>query len=267
VAPVRLTALYESFLLTPRLGPGVCPTCFNLIGAYDHCFACARQEAVLSALLPISYSVGHEQLHGALAGYKRIGGPGSRVLGIELATVLWRFLERHEDCLARAAGVPRFEVVATVPSSDPVRDEAHPLRWIVGELCAPTRERYQRLLYRSAAETSEREFSPTKYLTNRDLRGEHVLLIDDTWTTGASSQSAAAALRAAGSGTVAAVAIGRHVNRDWGQNDQRLRGLPAFDWHSCAVCAQGVGVGALRERSYSPRVSKATALPSEATAP
>jgi hypothetical protein len=252
VAPVRLTALYERFLLTPLRGPGVCPTCFNLTGPYDRCFACTRQGAVLRALLPISYSVGHEQLHGVLAGYKRIGGSGARVLSIELATLLWRFLERHEGCLARAAGVPRFELVTTVPSSDSVRDESHPLRWIVGELCAPTRERYERLLHRFWTEVAEREFSPTKYLTQRDLRGEDVLLIDDTWTTGASAQSAAAALLAAGSGTVAAVVIGRHVNRDWGQNDQRLRALPAFDWNECALCAQRATLGSLVSEATAP---------------
>jgi hypothetical protein len=238
MAPTRsLTALYESFLVTPRRGPHVCPLCFNLTGSYDRCLPCARQEAVLAAVLPISYSVGHEGLHAALAGYKRVDGSGARVLGIELAAILWKFLERHEPCLSRSVGVEHFDVVTTVPSGDPVRDPSHPLPWIVGELCAATRGRYQRLLHRSPVALSEREFSEAKYLTSGDLRGEDVLLIDDTWTTGASAQSAAAALRAAGSGTVAAVVIGRHINREWGRNDQHLQALPPFDWDQCALCA------------------------------
>jgi predicted amidophosphoribosyltransferase len=237
MAPVRsLTALYEDFLLTPRGGPGVCSRCFNLTGGYDQCFSCTRQEPVLDALVPISYSVAHEQLHAALAGYKRVDGVGARLLGIELAAVLWRFLAGHERCLARAAGSDGFEIVTTVPSSDPVRDEAHPLRWIVGELVASTRSRHERLLTRSRAEAPSREFSPSRYLTARSLLGEDVLLIDDTWTTGASAQSAAAALRAAGCGAVGAVVIGRHVNREWGNNDERLRGLPDFHWGQCALC-------------------------------
>lgn len=237
MAPSRsLTALYQSFLLTPRPGTQVCPTCFNLIGSSDHCFPCARQQAVLAAVLPISYSVGHEQLHSALAGYKRVEGAGSRVLGIELAAVLWRFLDAHESCLTSQTGVERFEIITTVPSSDALRDETHPLAWIVGELCAATRERYERLLQRSRVAVAPREFNPAKYMTRRDLRGEDVLLIDDTWTTGASAQSAAAALRAAGSGTVAAVVLGRHVNREWGLNDRHLQALPAFRWDRCALC-------------------------------
>ena len=64
-----------------------------------------------------------------------------------------------------------------------------------------------------------------------------MLLIDDTWTTGANAQSAAAALKAAGAGPVAAVVIGRHLNRKWHQNDRRLRGITRpFDWGRCALC-------------------------------
>ena len=85
------------------------------------------------------------------------------------------------------------------------------------------------------------EFDPAKYLTSRRLEGEAVLLIDDTWTTGASAQSAAASLVSAGAGTVAAVVIGRHINREWGDNDARLRALPRFGWDTCALCAATAG--------------------------
>ena len=71
------------------------------------------------------------------------------------------------------------------------------------------------------------------------LASEPVLLIDDTWTTGANAQSAAAALKRAGAGPVAAVVIGRHLNRGWGSNDSQLNGLPKpFDWDHCVRCKQ-----------------------------
>jgi orotate phosphoribosyltransferase len=69
-----------------------------------------------------------------------------------------------------------------------------------------------------------------------------VLLVDDTWTTGANAQSAAAALKRAGAGAVAAVVIGRHVNRDWNDNDRRLRQIPTpFDWSRCMFCPRRDG--------------------------
>lgn len=235
---LELTALYENFMLGPRRGAGVCSTCFNFTDGYELCYACAHGQAWLDAVAPISYSVAREQLHHALASYKRLSGDVSRRLGAELAAVLWRFLAEHERCVARSAGMASFDLVTTVPSGERERDEHHPLRWIVGELVGPTRRRHERLLRRSQLETGSRELDPRKYTVVRDLGGESVLLIDDTWTTGASAQSAAAALKAAGAGPTAAVVIGRHLNREWHRNDQRLRGIVRpFDWSRCAFCA------------------------------
>jgi hypothetical protein len=192
---------------------------------------------VIDVMAPISYSVAHEQLHHALASYKRLSGIVARRLSVQLAALLWRYLAAHEDCLAHAAGGSEFPIVTSVPSGDPTRDEAHPLRWMVAEAVGLTRDRHRRLLRRSRFDVAPRAFSREKYVSEPSLSGEPVLLIDDTWTTGANAQSAAAALKAAGAGSVAAVVIGRHVRRDWHHNDQHLRALPAFDWRACGLCA------------------------------
>src|SRR5205823_12623199 len=107
-----------------------------------------------------------------------------------------------------------------------------------GELVGPTRDRHQRLLLPSDQPAQAHEYSRDRYTTARSFDGEPILLIDDTWTTGANAQSAAAALRAAGAGPVAAVVIGRHLNREWHENDRRLRGITLpFDWDHCVLCA------------------------------
>jgi predicted amidophosphoribosyltransferase len=231
----ELTELYGNFMLGPRPGPGVCDVCFTFTEGHDRCFVCGQQNSSLDAVAPISYSVAGGQLHHALAGYKRLQGEVGRRLQVELAAVLWRFLADHEACVARDAAAMSFDVVTTVPSSSRERDESHPLRRIVGELVRPTRERYERLLTRSAADLPERAFDPRKYDVARPLAGEAVLLIDDTWTTGSGAQSAAAALREAGAGPVAAVVIGRHLKPDWRENDRRLHTIAApFDWSTCA---------------------------------
>jgi hypothetical protein len=162
-------------------------------------------------------------------------------------------VKTHERCVLAAARTTwacagnqkpaswsgqRFELVTTVPSDDRQRDERHPLRWLVGEVVAPTSDRHERLLTRSERAVDSRTFNPHKYEPARALGGESVLLIDDTWTTGASAQSAAAALKSAGAGPVAAVVIGRHLNREWHENDRRLQGIAQpFDWDRCAFCA------------------------------
>jgi hypothetical protein len=145
----ELSDLYSNFMFGPRAGPGVCSVCFNFTDGYDRCYACARGPEWLDAVAPISYSVAHEQLHHALASYKRMQGEAARRLGVGLAAVLWRALSAHEPCVTAAAGVRAFSLVATVPSSNAVRDREHPLRWIVSELVGPTRARHERLLRRS----------------------------------------------------------------------------------------------------------------------
>ena len=234
----ELTAVYGNFMLSPRPGPSVCRICFNFTDGYSDCYACAHGESWADVVAPISYSVGREQLHHALASYKRLSGDVARRISAELAAVLWRYLSEHEACVAQAAGVERFPLVATVPSGHRDRDEHHPLRRIVAKTVGPTRDRYQRLLRRSGADIAPREFDPDKFEATKKLDGEAILLIDDTWTTGASAQSAAAALKRAGAGPVAAVVIGRHLNRTWHENDRRLRGITSpFDWSTCVLCA------------------------------
>jgi hypothetical protein len=172
--------------------------------------------------------------------------------------LIWRYLEAHEHCVARAAGADAFPIVTTVPSGHRERDDQHALRWIVAEVVGPTRDRHERLLRRSDVEVDAHAFDPEKYVAIGALNGEPVLLIDDTWTTGANAQSAAAALRAAGAGPLAAVVVGRHVNRGWRENDRQLRALAEpFDWSRCTLCAsvdvsaepRGAGVSLARRCS------------------
>jgi hypothetical protein len=233
----ELTAVYGNFMLNPRPGEDVCRTCFTFTDGYARCYVCDHTDGPLDLVVPISYSVAHEQLHHALAAYKRHSGVGARRLRAELAAVIWRFLEAHEPCLSVATEIPAFELVTTVPSGDPDRDRHHPLRALVAETIGPTRDRHEPLLLRSATHVEPRAFDPRKFSATKQLTGEHVLLIDDTWTTGSSAQSAAAALKHAGAGSVAALVIGRYLKRDWHENDRHLRRIPKpFDWLRCAVC-------------------------------
>lgn len=233
-----LTAEPSGFLICPRHGEEVCGSCFNTTRGFDRCYACSRNEQYLDAMVPISYSVAHERLHQALASYKRGWGLEAERATRELGAILWRFLLHHETCVAGEAAVSGFDLVTTVPSSDVQRDEAHPLRRVVGELVAPTRDRHQRVLRRTEHAVAARKFDDRRFEATRELSGLRVLLIDDTWTTGASAQSAACALKVAGAAKVASVVLGRHLNREWHQNDRHLRDLArSFDWSECAFCS------------------------------
>jgi hypothetical protein len=68
-------------------------------------------------------------------------------------------------------------------------------------------------------------------------RGGGVLLLDDTWVSGASAQSACAALKLAGAGRVAIVVLGRHVNPADPRAARFAAGLAPgpYDPAACAV--------------------------------
>ena len=81
------------------------------------------------------------------------------------------------------------------------------------------------------------------------------LLIDDTWTTGANVQSAAAALKTAGADRVGALVIGRHVHDDYQDHAERLKALRRpFDWDICALhgCAFAVIRRSTRDSAAEP---------------
>lgn len=215
MATVReLTESYANILINP-LRPeteDVCSVCLTFTEGYDTCYRVRARGA----------------LHGCSA--------ADLVMEIQLAAVLWRFLLSHEACLARAAGVASFDLVTTVPSGDRQREDAHPLLRIVGHHVGLTAGRHRRLLRRSNTPVSDRQVDIGKFSASEDLSGRSVLLVDDTWTTGANVQSAAGALVRAGAGSVGALVIGRHVQPNYASNAGRLADLPrGFDWDTCAL--------------------------------
>ncbi len=224
-------------LLSPWPGSGVCQICFNLIGSEcTYCRACRGGENHLDALAPISYSVSGSGLHRKIEAYKRHAEPFVWDAVRDLTTILERFLSAHELCVGSGE---RFDLVTTVPSSDPRRDEHHQLRRIVAELVPAVSARHRRVLVPSGVPVKARSFNRARYQAVEPLSGQRVLLIDDMWTTGASAQSAAAVLRDAGAFYVAAVVVGRHLNRGYADNQARLAHLEGgFSWARCVLCQE-----------------------------
>ncbi|MBK5220668.1 MAG: hypothetical protein JJE35_12950 [Thermoleophilia bacterium] len=220
-----------------------CRVCHTFIDPeYEICFPCRQQPESLSLVLPVSYSEHGGQLHLALRNYKDGSVQQVREYAwVRLTAILWRFLAAHESCLAGALRIDGFDLVTTVPSSSPEREAKSPLRQMV-EACRPIAPRHERLLGPSGTVLEGRDYDIDRYLAQRTLGGESILLVDDTWTRGGHAQSAAGALLQAGAGQVALVVIGRHLTPDWEpvrdagvSCDDIFSALPRFDWDYCAV--------------------------------
>jgi hypothetical protein len=195
-----------------------CRTCRGPVQAgFARCYQCDLAHARCAGLLadvvaPVAYAVKGGRLAGDLWRYKS-GAAGATEAGARLTAMLARFLREHSDQVWRAAGMAVGPELAAVVPSGQGRPGPHPLAGnvascvdvpIVPLSTAPGAAARARGLANGVA---------VGWLTvGGAVAGTDVLLVDDTWVSGASAQSAAAALKAAGARRVALVVIGRHVD-------------------------------------------------------
>lgn len=120
-------------------------------------------------------------------------------------------LQAHGDC-PRALSGRAVTHWCTVPSAHRgPRTTPHPLRTLVGGVARRPG------LDMTAADLAEgqrgREVVPQRFVLEQSLGADdHVLVVEDVWTSGANTQSAALAVRAAGAGQVSALVVGRWLD-------------------------------------------------------
>ena len=204
----RRTTIYPP---EPAGCPGVCAVCRGPARTgFARCYQCAQHDLLGPGLLadvvaPISYAVKGTAFATGLWRYKswRWPDPAART---RLLALLLTFLHDHGRCVWRHAGMPVPGRLAVVPTGCG-RPGPHPLL----ALAAP----YLRLpvtgLVIKPGEQG-RDPNPDRFVPERTGPGASVLLLDDSWVSGASAQSAAAALKRAGARHVAVVVLGRHVD-------------------------------------------------------
>jgi hypothetical protein len=193
----------------------------------------------------MALAVKNEQWAYELSTYKN--SPHNAVrdrLALGIGAVLWRWLENHEACVAEHAGVSEFPLITAVPSTRGRPD--HPLPRILTKIAKPISDRYADLLIPNPDYApGAREARADRYRLTRRITGEPVMLIDDQWTSGGHAQSAAAALKLAGSGPIAVVALGRHFDRNWDRDDYRAsaenyyRAARTQGWSWTVCCLRG----------------------------
>ena len=195
-----------------------CRTCRGPVQAgFARCYQCDLAHARCAGLLadvvaPVAYAVKGGRLAGDLWRYKS-GAAGATEAGARLAAMLARFLREHSDQVWRAAGMIAGPGLAAVVPSGQGRPGAHPLAGIVASCVDVPIVPLSTAPGATARARGLADGVAAGWLTvGGAVAGADVLLIDDTWVSGASAQSAAAALKAAGARRVALVVIGRHVD-------------------------------------------------------
>lgn len=111
--------------------------------------------------------------------------------------------------------LPTLDVTTTVPSTR--GRERHPLHDLVLRAADYLPEPIQvKQLLQTNLETNPptREVNSDLFTAIGNVEAQHILLIDDTWTTGAHMLSAVGALRNAGAARITAIALARWISRD-----------------------------------------------------
>jgi hypothetical protein len=214
-------------LSVPPVGPGVCAICHG--PARDgrrECWCCRAVSSALGAdlvgcplVVPIGLYRTGDGLHRVLRGYKDAPAVAARRhFARRLGTYFASFLEGHGACIADAAP-STWDSVAVVPSSARGRRPRgrfrapappHPLAAVLGAV--PSLADVRRIdLEPGAGSADHLAPDPAAFEVSGEARGRRVLLLDDTWVTGARVRSAAATLGAAGAEVAAMVVAGRAV--------------------------------------------------------
>ena len=219
----------------PRPAPG-CEVCRGPVGpGFARCYQCGRHDLLghgllADAVVPISYAIKGTALADDLWRYKSWPAPAASARASVLALLL-TFLADHGACVRRHAAMPPPTRLAVVPTGAG-RPGPHPL---LGLISPCLRLPACPLAIRPGRQG--RDLDLDRFRAGPVPAGASVLLLDDTWVSGASAQSAAAALKLAGARHVAIVVLGRHVNPDEPAAAPLLAALaPArYDPSSCAV--------------------------------
>lgn len=205
-----------------RLDRVTCHVCATPVGGYPMCYRCQEHHAtygdrLADAIAPLTYVIPGRQSGYAMRGYKALSPVGEH---LELVTMLGIVgIGLHSSCAARLADIP-ISHWSTVPSL-PASSRDHPLRGIV---VAAALDAGEASLRASADAARPRDLDEDHFSTAPLPRGSHVLLVDDTWTSGGHAQSAALALRSAGASHVSVIVFARWLREDFGENAKFIRG-------------------------------------------
>jgi hypothetical protein len=172
-----------------------------------------------------------------LRSYKREDYP-TRVrdpFRLQVSALLARFLWQHGDCIRGAAG-EEWDTITIVPSSQG-RTGPHPLEEAI-RMFPFLGDQYHSLLAPGEVKADHNQASDHAYVVTADVASQRLLLVDDTFTSGARAESAASALQLAGAHVVAMVPIGRVIKREFSEESgallDRAREEP-FDFDVCCL--------------------------------
>jgi hypothetical protein len=186
-----------------------CAVCATPVDGYTLCFKCnqhARSGLPISDRVGVvAYGINGHQSGRTMQAYKGRGGRTVQREDLTRVTVMAIVsLGHHLGCAERLGGLA-VSHFATVPSL-PAKPGQHPLNSLLRSIMPGA----EAVLAPVEGVSQPRSLGDQHFHVAEPLpRDAHVLLVDDTWTTGGHAQSAAVALHLAGAAQVSTLIFAR----------------------------------------------------------
>ncbi|MDQ3698473.1 MAG: hypothetical protein M3373_10700 [Gemmatimonadota bacterium] len=153
-----------------------------------------------------------------LSTYKR----GQLELGDLIVALTCLFLRAHEGEIEELLGGP-MSYLTIVPSTRGLPFEDQPFRRTLARVEWLKQRLVKTLDHRQGHAVDRRDYTPDAFRADPAAVGERIVLLEDTWVTGAKAISAAGALLAAGAVSVAVFPIARDVSASFWKEEHPYR--------------------------------------------
>ncbi len=216
----------------PSPSPSVCPRCCGPLGQnYALCPGCARifahaPTALRSRVVPLSSTLEEGPWYAQLVQYKQTARDAWPLLGGLVA----RFTEVHRSKIERLLGGEATRLTV-VPSKRGKRVRDQPLYRLLQEdpeLKAGVLPAPSALLEHTGDVVPRQSYTPSAFRLAPRVKvdDDRIVLVEDSWTSGATAISAAGALLEAGAAQIIVLPIARLIRPSfWGDDHPYLKAM------------------------------------------
>lgn len=195
----------------------VCRFCLGPVSGYAQCYDCYElfinsnsPASLRRRVVPITACINPSPWFYRLYTYKRFRPEYCQILG----ALAWTYLENHRGRITDLLG-GEPSITTIVPSTRGDSYEEQRFREALCMVPPLAEELTQALRHVDDTEVPHREYAPDAFTSGpADVEGHRVLLLEDTWITGATAMSAAGALLRDGARSVAILPLARSSQED-----------------------------------------------------
>jgi hypothetical protein len=217
-----------------------CPVCATPVhDGHQFCLKCSQDRRIVglaNVVVPLTYALAGAQSGTMMRHYKDNDSVAVRHRHTDvIRRLLYVGIMRHQSCIGRVVGQP-VDCRLAIPSSAG-HAGLHPFIEMAQRMNAVPASPQ---LVPGSERVGEREVTAARFAVaplQTRFDGKHVLILDDTWTTGSRTQSAAVLLRHLGARHVSVMVVARWIEPTWSKNQAFLKQhlVVDFDVRRCPV--------------------------------